>query len=943
MPQIGANFQFTSRQPNFERDQFDTIAHMAACTVCDEGHKCYCLENQKTYEFTSVDSNGDAIEPNETTGYWHEFTSGGTGDVTGATIGSGASEQNVTKVGSILKFPAYPSVPVKGIKDSNGNDIAPDANGKVILPASPSVPITKIKVDGESNDLPINDGRVVIPQPPVKGIKTNSGSDLTPDLNGKVTLPPIPADQSTRIKKIEDSIAQMGNNQPIVIPPSAVELPVSTSNPDYIDYDSDTTYVMNIDGTQVATIHYPYVDNSNNYVAFKAIDRDLYYAYIVSVVNDAERYTYSNQYTWSTLPADAKSKFESGIYAIKQVINDDGTLPEKKWYKNIPSVFVDKNNLPLRTRRIDETISSSVIDVLLVKNDRLNKIYRYAFNGISNAWVLINGGCYTKDDPTTGENYIKYDAYFDRQSASNVSFDDTIPQLGTENDPVTNIQDAINQLATGIRGFTGKLIVRLLYANSSPITNKEVSITVNWRGESYDISSMYSPDTQGFKTDSNGYVIDAANHEFLVLPLGATYTIHFYDISVNYITPEDKTGIIDANSKTINCVYDNASDNEMVYVYVQMPNVSPSIATTNNKILYVYYYDNNNISYLQYVCLLRANGTIKQILEADGTTQATFNGNNLISDSDPVLIPIPIGNKYTCALQEWDESIPSTQQEYVKSTDQTFIASKIKRTVTFKYINVQLGIFLIIEDNTKSIGYRECIVTNQDTENNRITFKDGESTYYAYLNNSSLYKDLVGSNTPILWEENIIGYGIRTSILVSSDNNDIDTYNMYPNCCFFVPKNIQFQAGQMLSNDSNIILDSEDKGGLYLTKSLAAINADQNSPVCQALINSNSKAITLNLPNQNTRIIQGFVPTRYQIAALRSNYNIINTIHQILTGSNYYKSTGTTSNRIWTSSLASSANKMFYIFENSSTFGTPNPTTFNGTSTAFAAFICYPF
>ena len=49
MPQIGANFQFTSRQPNFERDQFDTIAHMAACTVCDEGHKCYCLENQKTY------------------------------------------------------------------------------------------------------------------------------------------------------------------------------------------------------------------------------------------------------------------------------------------------------------------------------------------------------------------------------------------------------------------------------------------------------------------------------------------------------------------------------------------------------------------------------------------------------------------------------------------------------------------------------------------------------------------------------------------------------------------------------------------------------------------------------------------------------------------------------------------------------------------------------
>lgn len=528
------------------------------------------------------------------------------------------------------------------------------------------------------------------------------------------------------------------------------------------------------------------------------------------------------------------------------------------------------------------------------------------------------------------------------QSANDVSFDDTIPQLGTENDPVTNMQDAINQLATGIRGFTGKLIIRLLYANSSPITNKEVSITVNWRGESYDISSMYSPDTQGFKTDSDGYVINAANHEYLVLPLGATYTIHFYDISVNYITPEDKTGIIDANSKTINCVYNNASDNEMVYVFVQMPNVSPSIVTTNNKVLYVYYYNNENVSYLQYKCLLRSNGTIKQILNSDDT-QATFNGNNLISADDPVLIPIPIGKKYTCALQEWDETIPSTQQEYVKSTDQTFIASKSKRSVIFKYINVQLGIFLVVEDSTKSIGYRECIVTNQDTENNRITFKDGESTYYAYLSNSSLYKDLVGSNTPILWEENIVGYGIRTSILVSSDNNDSDTYNTYPNCSFFVPTDIQFQSGKMLSNDVNITLDNTDKGGLYLTKSLAALNSDQNSPICQALINNNSKAITLNIPNQNTRIIKGFVPTRFQIDAFRSNYNIINSIHNILTGSNYYKNTGTASNKIWSTSLNSNTSKQFYIFENNSIFNVPNPAMMNGTNTALAAFIFYPF
>lgn len=473
--------------------------------------------------------------------------------------------------------------------------------------------------------------------------------------------------------------------------------------------------------------------------------------------------------------------------------------------KVISSSLNDLNEKVNDLKDNELVVSSSLVDL----NDKVDDL-----NDKINDSELVTASALADLDEKTDNNEKAVSAALNdlndkidnsTQPASNVSFDDNVTQLGTQESPINNVQDAINQLATGIRGFTGKLIVRLLYANNSPITNKEVSITVNWRGESYDISSMYSPNTQGFKTDSNGYVIDAANHEFLILPLGAIYTIHFHDISINYITPEDKTGIIDANSKTINCVYDNVSDNEMVYAFVQMPNVSPSVATTNNKILYVYYYDNNDVSYLQYKCLLRDNGTIKQILNSDDT-QATFNGNNLISNN-PVLIPIPIGNKYTCALQEWDETIPSTQQEYVKSTNQTFIASKIKRSIIFNYNNIQLGIFLIVEDSTKSIGYRECIVTNQDTENNRITFKDGESTYYAYLNNSSLYKELVNSNTPVLWEENIIGYGIRTSILISTNNNDVNTNDIYPNCCFFVPTDIQFQSGRMLSNDINITLD----------------------------------------------------------------------------------------------------------------------------------------
>lgn len=467
MPQIGANFQFTSRQPNFERDQFDTIAHMAACTVCDEGHKCYCLENQKTYEFTSVDSNGDAIEPNETTGYWHEFSSGGSGDVTGATIGSGASAQNVPKVGGILQLPAYPTVP-----------------------------IIKIKVDGASDDLPINDGRVVIPSTPVKGIKKNDGTELTPDGNGKVTLPPIPADPSSRLTNIENTLQQIANSEPIVIPASAVELPTSSSNP--FTYDPDDTYVMNISGTQVATVHYPYTVGSTDYVAFKAIDRDLYYVYVVE--SNGITYTYNNQYTWSTLPTAAKAKFESGIYAVKQTINNDGSIPEGHWVHGVPSTFVTRHNYPLRYRQITEIVGGNTVYYILIKNDEINKIYKYQSSTQNNVaiWSQVTGGCYTKGDTTTGANYNKYDKYFDRKDASDVDFNNTGTGLN----------------GTTVQAVIGEVVNKLGYAvnpqvtiNTNPTKNEYYDFTAN-AISSLDIHDISVTNTNEilvlFLTSSNG-------------------------------------------------------------------------------------------------------------------------------------------------------------------------------------------------------------------------------------------------------------------------------------------------------------------------------------------------------------------------------------------------------------------------------------------------------
>lgn len=848
MPQIGANFQFTSRQPNFERDQFDTIAHMAACTVCDEGHKCYCLENQKTYEFTSVDSNGDAIEPNETTGYWHEFSSGGNGDVTGATIGSGASAQNVTKVGGVLKFPAYPIVP-----------------------------INKIKVDGESSDLSINEGRVVIPQPPVKGIKTNSGSDLTPN-NGIVTLPPIPADQSSRIKKIEDSIAQMGNNQPIVIPPNAVELPVSTSNPDYIDYDSDTTYVMNIDGTQVATIHYPYVDNNNDYVAFKAIDRDLYYAYSVSVVNDAERYTYSNQYTWSTLPADAKSKFESGIYAIKQVINDDGTLPEKKWYKNIPSVFVDKNNFPLRTRRINETISSSVIDVLLVKNDRLNKIYRYAFNGISNAWVLINGGCYTKDDATTGENYTKYDAYFDRQPASNVSFDDSITQLSTQESPITNVQEAIQKLATKIYGYSSTLIITLIYSNGNRVANKWFDISSTFQGSNYDFSSQlndsdnaqYVTTVDGvkkFKTNSNGECR-------IGLPIGATYNIEFDDIA-NFAKPNNISGIADSVTCNISASYTALSQSESVLIKVLTVNVSSSI-NPNNKKVYIDLYDNNNeIDVSKYYEITVNSAGLVSTVKRKNDNSDTY---TTISDNS---IDISQGRRYKVYLEDWEG--------YNAESTSIITSQNVNRIIVLKYTYLLSGTYILLNDIYNPLGYESCKVLDIDTTNNKIKIiknvNGTEGNYWIYhKSNNGIYMygefEDISSEIELISEQNIntifVGVGLRSQEL---NHASLSQNSISGTCALFISHNVTKESVK----PPRLEYVNDDYDGQSNCDSLVGLDAP-SYPIYDTI---HSKTCILGNNTYNA-----FLPSYRQFIQIIANYDSLSSIFSIFGKSMFTVKTG---------------------------------------------------
>lgn len=69
---IGSNFNYNGKLPNFERDSFETLLDMRSYSEqsIDEGHISYCKETDKHYKFNSNN------ELDNKTGRWREFNSG---------------------------------------------------------------------------------------------------------------------------------------------------------------------------------------------------------------------------------------------------------------------------------------------------------------------------------------------------------------------------------------------------------------------------------------------------------------------------------------------------------------------------------------------------------------------------------------------------------------------------------------------------------------------------------------------------------------------------------------------------------------------------------------------------------------------------------------------------------------------------------------------------
>lgn len=621
----------------------------------------------------------------------------------------------------------------------------------------------------------------------------------------------------------------------------------------------------------------------------------------------------------TTVSGGKQIAIDSSVYKVKDVQNASGTSLVNNGIATIPNATITSIK---DSGGNDLTITNGAVTLPAIPTVPITQ---------------INKSDNTQLSPVSG--VVTLPAI--PSSAADISFDDSVTQFSTQETAITNVQSAINQLSTGIAGLTCRLKIHLTDSANAPVANKQVSVSAYYRGNAYDLSPQYTSDYNGFKTNSNGYVINNNQNDYIILPLGATYTISYFDISVStHITPEDSQGIADSNIKTVTGVYQILSDNEYVNFYVQMPNTNPNIANTNDKIINIDFYSSTTEHSLQYVCKLRSNGTVKAIYQSDGTTPASFDGVNAVATgNEPVMLPVPKNTRYLASLQEFNPNLPSDQQRYVKSADVVYKANKSKRTIKFTYIDRQVGLFLLIADSTKTRGYRECMITNIDTTENKIVFKDNNVEYEAYLESGVLYKIASGDTVAETWEETIIGYGIRTSSTINATNNDTYTQTEYPDCSFFLSFVPNTFTSQMTAAGNAVELPV-DFGGLYLTRCLANLSVEETSPAALTLLDGTTKDITLDTPNNGTYVIKGFVPSSDQIVTIRGVLANIKNLSTILRGVEYSFAVGT-SYRAWSSTISTTNKSQFAIYDRT-TLASANPSIFTGNGT-YIIIPIYPF
>ena len=705
--------------------------------------------------------------------------------------------------------------------------------------------VAGIKVQGESSVLPMDgNGIVTIPAGGGGGTGTITGAtvggnpvtasggilqfDAYPTANTMQYSSSTNYNSGTIGKEVKDLNASVNDlstqvaelDKPSPTPSSStttVNLAEYARPSSSFTYDVDNKYVYNTKDTTF----YQYSEEDNNttvyYGVFKVIGEDKYLMY--SITNNTT-FTYVNTYTELTLPENAKKEFALGSVAVVKRVNGEG----ESWKNGTVNLFCTKQNMPLRNRCKNINFNGSTAWRVLIKSEDGNTIFVYKAKSNGNYEWEINV------PRSSTANFNLLDKYFDRPEASNVSFDDSLTQLGTQQNPVDNVQKAINMLTTAIVSGSCILSVDLRDFDGSSIVSEYIGLSYVLNGTTVVLSDL-SDTTPAIATDSNGIA-------HAVIPYGAQYTVKFNSRTNRQAIP-DYTSIADINHINIFKYYNKEADKELVIIQVAVKNANNNDLVNyslENKEVYIDYLDNTGTSVVTnaaITCYLNVRGSIQTWKEADSSTVYNYS-------ETPIYINK--GQYYRVRLQEWSPSLTPDEQELIKSENKSRLAQDYTRSFQMYYIYKKAGIFLVIEDyvdDTDLDTYTEYLCESYDDTNHTVTIIDPDTDDRYILKYDSSEGGIVRapSTDPtnfVLWISTsnlsrVLGIGVRTSDTINNNLEYNEYSSKYTDCSFLIARNVALVNKKM--QDTTTVWESLPIK--YSGKAVTIFMAESQAPYCE--------------------------------------------------------------------------------------------------------------
>lgn len=450
------------------------------------------------------------------------------------------------------------------------------------------------------------------------------------------------------------------------------------------------------------------------------------------------------------------------------------------------------------------------------------------------------------------------------QSASDVSFDDSLTHLGTQQDPVDDVQKAINMLTTAIVSGNCILSVNLKDYDGTNIASEYIGVSYILNGNTTVLSDL-SDTTPAISTDANGIA-------HAVIPYGAQYTITFKTRSNRQDIPS-YTSIADTNHINLFRYYNKEADKELVIIQVMVKNANNADLTNyslQNKEVYIDYLNSVGtvVTEAAITCYLNVQGRINTWQESGSNTVHTYS-------EDPIYINK--GQYYRVRLQEWSPSLSSDEQELIKSENKSRLAQDYTKSFQMFYTYKKAGIFFVVEDysgDTDLNTYTEYLCENYDNTNHTITIVDNETSNRYILKYDASEGGIVRalSTDPtnfILWisttnMSRVLGIGMRTSDTINN-NLEYTAYESYGyvDCSFLIPRNVALVSKKMQDTASNWASLPKIKSG----KAVTTFMAESTSPYCEM-----ADYITTNLSLKTGSLTQkAFIPSPLQARVMANN------------------------------------------------------------------------